>query len=66
MKMKGRLMLLVMLVVAIALGAVSYYGIGEDGQMSAAQIWQNFSAKKYSTKPLLCIPKIYFSKRKTF
>ncbi|MCI8703578.1 MAG: protein translocase subunit SecD [Anaerotignum sp.] len=40
MKMKGRLMLLVMLVVAIALGAVSYYGIGEDGQMSAAQIKQ--------------------------
>ena len=27
-------------VVAIALGAVSYYGIGEDGQMSAAQIKQ--------------------------
>ena len=40
MKMKGRLMLLVMLVVAVALGAVSYYGIGEDGQMSAAQIKQ--------------------------
>lgn len=40
MKVKGRLMLLITLLVAIGLGALSYYGVGADKRLSVAQIEQ--------------------------
>ena len=40
MKTKGRLMLLLMLIVALGLGTLSYYGIGEKKQLSVNNIKQ--------------------------
>ena len=40
MKFKGRFRLLLMLLVAVGLGLLSYYGIGENGKLSVYQIEQ--------------------------
>ena len=40
MKFKGRFRLLLMLLVAVGLGLLSYYGIGENGKLSVHQIEQ--------------------------
>lgn len=40
MKTKGRLMLLMMIVIALGLSAITYYGIGEDKRFSVSDIKQ--------------------------
>lgn len=40
MKTKGRLMLLLVLVIALGLSALTYYGIGQDKQLSVSDIKQ--------------------------
>lgn len=40
MKTKGRLMLLMMIMIALGLSAITYYGIGEDKRFSASDIKQ--------------------------